>query len=128
MSMNDPYSPPRSLPPAPTWKPSAKASANTAMAHRVLAILYAAGALLLAVVAFRSHHDVEDSLIAGAVIGVPALMHLVVFLGARRRSGWARGASMAIGVMMLFAIPIGTLIGIYLVRNASRAWVQPAPR
>jgi heme A synthase len=124
--MDDPYRPPQSALPAPAWKPSAKASANTAMAHRVLALFYGAAALLLGVVAFRAHHDLGDSLIAAAVIGVPTLMHAVVFVGARRRSGWARGASMAIGVMMLFAFPIGTLIGVYLVRNASKPWVPPA--
>ena len=46
-----------------------------------------------------------------------ALFHHVVARGAKARRRWARIASLCIAVLMVFAFPVGTLIGFYLATN-----------
>ena len=130
--MHDPYRPPESFRPEATWSPSLQASDNTANAHRMLAIFYAALTVLVGWIAYSAHSAsrgdaLGDTAIVMAVVGFPAALHGLIWRGASRRSGWARGASKAVGVLMLLGFPIGTLIGVYLLRNASKPWAAPKP-
>lgn len=55
-------------------------------------------------------------------------VHHAVSRGARAAKPWARVASIVLSVMMLPAIPLGTLIGGYLLFNNLPQWrVTPSP-
>ena len=90
--------------------------------HRALAVLYGVLALLLlAFVAFDS--SVKFDAFGALIVGVPALFHGLIALGAARANRVAQVFSVLTGVFMLFGFPIGTAIGIYLLINAS--WQRP---
>jgi len=62
--------------------------------------------------------DEPDALIATFILGIIAtllmlftILHLVVGYGLWTRRQWARITSLALGVLSLFAFPIGTFIG-----------------
>jgi hypothetical protein len=92
-------------------------------AHRGLAVFY----FLLAIV-FGVVLAAEDK--PGAVFAItmfPVLIgaiHAAIAFGARKSAGWARVCSIGVACLMLLAIPIGTLIGVYLLLNSK--WSTPA--
>ena len=86
-------------------------------AHRMLAFVYAGLAVLVLVI----------TIFSGGLAGIPASLalfiaaavHGVIALGAARANPIAQVFSVLAGILMLFGFPIGTVIGIYLLRNAS---------
>lgn len=50
---------------------------------------------------------------------VLAALHHVVSRGAKERKRWARVGSIVLACLLLPAVPVGTLIGVYLLRNSS---------
>jgi hypothetical protein len=95
---------------------------KVARVHRALAVLYA----LLALGIFAA---MWSDATAGApwlalIIGLPAILHGAIAVGAFKRQGWSRVASILVGVLMLAGFPIGTILGIYLIRYASPGWQE----
>ena len=46
-------------------------------------------------------------------------------MGARRRRQWARRASIVMCILMLPGVPIGTVIGVYLLFYLWDGWPEP---
>jgi hypothetical protein len=91
-------------------------------AHRILAFVYAGLALFVLAIAIFSGSLV--GLPATLALFIPAAVHGVIALGAARANPVAQVFSVLTGVFLLLGFPIGTVIGIYLLRNAS--WDRPS--
>jgi hypothetical protein len=90
-------------------------------AHRAIAVGYALIAALIAFAGAREHDgSVGFALGLAFVFALIAALHGAIAFGAARRNPTARAASVALACLMLFGFPIGTLIGVYLLRN--RNW------
>jgi predicted MFS family arabinose efflux permease len=94
-------------------------------AHRALAFVY--GAIAAIVVIFftvSSSRAPSSGMLLALVFCIPATLHALIAIGAARANAVAQVFSVLAAVFMLFAVPIGTVIGIYLLRNAG--WQKPA--
>jgi len=80
--------------------------------HRGLAVFYAV--LAVFALAFAAPREAGG---AAVVVLLVCAIHSVIAFGAARRARWARLSSMVVACLMLVAVPIGTVIGIYLLRN-----------
>lgn len=100
---------------------------KVARVHRALSWLYAVFAILMLALLVFSH----DKGSAGAIVFMLLFMGALFFLhrataaGAMECKPWARTVSLIIAILMLTGIPIGTLIGIYLLINLS-GWDEEA--
>lgn len=95
-----------------------------ARAHRALSWLYALiTGLMLALMWLPGGGKTPAALylVAGMFAAMFALHHFTA-RGARAQHPAARIVSMVIGGLMLFAFPLGTIIGIYLLVNAAEPW------
>lgn len=86
-------------------------------AHRGLAIFY--GLLALTFVVIFSGAPKIDMTVIGPtlLVLIICVIHSAIALGASRAAPWARISSIVVACLMLLAVPIGTLIGIYLLSN-----------
>ncbi len=85
-------------------------------AHIGLCILYGVLGFSL-IVLFGSESGGVSIIGAALFVLMLCLLHGVIAFGAALAAHWARKSSMAIGCLMLFGFPIGTLIGVYLLVN-----------
>jgi hypothetical protein len=102
---------------------------KVARAHRVLAILYALAAILLSL-SFLGEltYYAKVGLIAYLVVLTCFFaLHIFISLSAFRQRPWARTLSQIIGWLLLFGVPIGTIIGFYLIVISSTKWTTAAP-
>src|SRR5688572_14031496 len=99
-------------------------------AHRVLSWLYGLGLLVVGYLACRNDGAARlDVLLAsGALFVVLAICHAWIGQAALARRPWARFASIVFGFLLLFAFPVGTIIGIYLISASWNPWTQPITR
>jgi hypothetical protein len=94
------------------------ANLNSMGVHRALALLYAGLGIVFFIVLAQGQP------ISGPVIGVPGILlgigafHIAVAFGASRSAGWARVLSIIVGCILLFAFPLGTIVGGYLLYNS----------
>jgi hypothetical protein len=99
--------------------------------HQVLAWLYGLIVLMLLALPFvaltgkeeLSPREVAMAFIFPLFFFALAVVHHVVSRGARKRKRWARVGSVVLACLLLPAVPVGTLIGVYLLRNGS--WAPP---
>jgi hypothetical protein len=64
-------------------------------------------------------------LILAVVFGTPLLLHYVAMRGTRAGKGWGRTLSRVLGVLMLFGVPVGTILGAFiLMRTGKVDWQQ----
>lgn len=56
------------------------------------------------------------------LMAIPMPVHFALYKGAAAGKLWARYGSVLVGVLMLPVLPIGTLIGGFLIFNASVRW------
>lgn len=97
-------------------------------AHQVLAWLYGLIALMLFALPFVARTGKEEltageftkAFIFPLFFFALAVLHLVVARGAKKRKRWSRIGSILLACLLLPAVPVGTLIGVYLLRN--RSW------
>lgn len=67
-------------------------------------------------------------LILAAFFGTPLLLHYLAMRGVRAGKRWGRNLSRVLGALMLFAVPIGTILGAFiLMRTGKVDWQQSAP-
>lgn len=100
---------------------------KAARIHRGLSWLYAASSLLFAIMLVTDAADNQSIfLLATSFFAVLFVVHYALCGGARKARSWARYGSIAIAVLMLPGVPIGTLIGIYLLTNARQIWDESA--
>jgi hypothetical protein len=96
-------------------------------AHLALSWLYGLIALMLLALPFVARSgeeglrpgDVARALVFPLFFFVLAALHHLVSRGAKERRRWARIGSIVLGCLLLPAVPLGTLIGVYLLRNSS---------
>jgi len=102
-------------------------NSKLARIHQVLLIAYVAIWLLLTVLTLSEKHEaaMHPSIFFTAIFALPIAGHLFAMIGARRGNSWGRTLSRAIGVLLLFGFPIGTILGIYVLRQVGKAW-QPS--
>ncbi len=60
------------------------------------------------------------------LVALPAMIHYATAKACKEGRPGGRTASIAIAILMLFAFPIGTIIGIYLLINTSKPWPKEA--
>lgn len=94
--------------------------------HLGLAIFYG-----LATTLFCALHLTGDKasgvgvLILAAIFGTPLVLHYAALRGVREGQRWGRNLSRVLGILMLFAIPIGTILGAFvLMRTGKTDWEQ----
>lgn len=99
-----------------------------ARAHRSLSWFYGGLALLLLGLALIPGSEFPMEAASGGIIllGLLFSIHYFTAQAAFARKPGARYASIAIGLVMLPGVPIGTIIGGYLLFNASESWDEPA--
>ena len=99
---------------------------KSARVHRVLSWLYGLIALMLLALPYvaRTGEGLRPGEVARA-FAFPlfffalAVLHHVVSRGAKGRKRWARIGSIILACLLLPGVPVGTLIGVYLLRNSS---------
>jgi hypothetical protein len=110
-------------------------SIQVAWVHFVLAGLCGLGVANLSLLLYRGirAHGFDDSAsglsIAVAALAAFAVFHTFTGIGARRRKPWARAASRVVAFFFFPAIPVGTIIAFYLLRNTrpDRWAASPTP-
>lgn len=96
---------------------------KTARLHRGLSWLYGAISILFAVMLATDRSDNWGIFLAVTCSFVALFwIHHALYRGARNAKNWARYGSIAIAILMLPALPIGSLIGTYLLINARQTW------
>lgn len=99
-------------------------------AHRALSWLYGLLALMMLALPFvaRAEKELRPREIAIA-FAIPLFLFALFFLhhfvsrGAKERKRWARMGSIVLACLLLPNVPVGTIIGVYLLRNSS--WEPP---
>jgi ABC-type phosphate transport system permease subunit len=95
--------------------------------HRVLSALYGLIALMLLALPYvaRTGNEGLRSAEMAIAASVPlfffalATLHHFVSRGAKERKRWARIGSIILACSLLPGVPVGTIIGVYLLRNSS---------
>jgi hypothetical protein len=94
--------------------------------HQALACLYGLIMLMLLALPFvaETGKELDAGQIARAFVFplfffALAVVHHVVSRGAKKRKRWARAGSIVLACLLLPAVPVGTLVGVYLLRNGS---------
>jgi heme/copper-type cytochrome/quinol oxidase subunit 4 len=101
---------------------------SLARIHLGLAIFYGLIAVLLIAVHLASNKaSLGGVLILLAIFGTLPLLHALALKGVRQGRGWGRTLSRVLGVLLLFAIPIGTILGAFvLMRTGKTDWEHAA--
>ncbi|MDR7304937.1 hypothetical protein [Rhodoferax saidenbachensis] len=104
---------------------------KTAQAHRFLALAYlfltvvgAAGLWLLGHIVKSSEQSKVIQVLLLLLMGGCILfaLHFVIATGAKRKKPWARIMTNLVGIVMLFAFPVGTVVGAYLIWTGVEKW------
>jgi hypothetical protein len=92
--------------------------------NRALAWIYATAAVALVGYLYLSPHGLPPRIVSTGIVALPALtlFHALAAHGARLRQPWARIASLLMGVLLLVAFPIGTIVGAFLVWACAHPW------
>jgi hypothetical protein len=77
--------------------------------------LMAIGLLLVSLLHIGTTKLLPTSIFAIAIILALATFHCWVGFGIRRLRPWARTTAIAVAFFQLFAVPIGTIIGLYII-------------
>lgn len=101
---------------------------SLARIHLGLAIFYGLIALLL--IALHLSDDrasLSGVLILLAIFGLLPLLHALALKGVREGRRWGRNLSRVLGVLLLLAVPIGTILGAFvLMRTGKTDWEHAA--
>lgn len=95
--------------------------------HRGMSVLYGLIALMLLALPYvaRTGNEGLSSTEMAIAASVPAFFfalaafHYFVSRGAKERKRWARMGSIILACSLLPGVPVGTIIGVYLLRNSS---------
>lgn len=62
-------------------------------------------------------------LVFAAIFGTPLALHSAALYGVRTGRLWGRNLSRTLGILLLFALPIGTVLGTFvLMRTRQKDW------
>ncbi|MFZ6654179.1 hypothetical protein [Undibacterium sp. TJN19] len=91
---------------------------KVARTHRALALLYGLLLLVLGYMLYPHSGKPNNALISVFSIFLSlTVLHYATSVGAYNKRPWARMTSTLIALLMLFAFPVGTIIGAYLLFN-----------
>lgn len=94
--------------------------------HRVLIVPYALVWALIGIpVVFGEAEGLHGGWLFAAIFAPAILAHSLAMVGARHGSTWGRYLSGFIGVVLLFGFPIGTFLGVYILRLIGSRWERP---
>jgi len=94
-------------------------------AHRILAYVYGIGTFGYALFAhFRPNWLTPELKLFGLIVPMLFVIHVVAASGSARVEPWARWLSLLMGVLLLFAVPIGTAFGLFLLWAAWKPWEE----
>jgi fatty acid desaturase len=99
---------------------------KVARAHRALSWLYAVNTILFLSIFLISGKNTPPLafVFLGLFFGGLFFLHHFTAKGAFVKKPWARNASIGIAMLMLLGVPVGTLIGIYLIYNCKNGWEE----
>lgn len=89
--------------------------------HRAMAAVWGVAGAFITLFVFSSRDMVPSASVALFTAAIVAF-HLILAAGARRRSVFGRLGSIALGALMLAGFPVGTIVGGFLIYNASQPW------
>lgn len=90
---------------------------------RALAVFFAVVAVVVPSLALSGQLRTAGDPWQGAVVlAILAAVHGVVAMGVRQGADWGRYGAIALGCLMLPAFPLGTYLGIRVLRSTGRAW------
>lgn len=100
---------------------------SLARIHLGLTIFYGLIAVLLITVHLSGDKaSLSGVLILLAIFGTLPVLHALALKGVRQGRGWGRSLSRVLGVLLLFAIPIGTILGAFVLMRTGKADWQHA--
>ena len=96
--------------------------------HRFLLIVDISFIVIFAILgagAFFGPHSEDAGLgFAGIVILPFAVIHYYAAIGARTGKPWGRSLSRFIAAIMILGIPVGTMIGIFILNRTGKKWQE----
>ena len=96
--------------------------------HRLLAWIYGIGTFAYALYAhFRPLWLTPELKIAGTLLPLLFVIHVLAASGSARCQNWARIVSLVMGVLLVLAFPIGTIFGLFLLSASWKPWVEGGP-
>jgi hypothetical protein len=101
---------------------------SLARIHLGLVIFYGLIAAIICTMYLAGNKsDTIGILILLAMFGVLPTLHLVALRGVRTGRAWGRWLSRTLGFFLLFAVPIGTILGIFVLMRTRRKDWEHAP-
>lgn len=99
-------------------------NASLVRIHRFLYLACLASFLVLVFVIWSfAEGDKAATIAISFAFAAPLFaMHYFGSIGARGGKAWGRTLSRILGIMLLFGIPIGTAIGVYLLSQTGEKW------
>ena len=99
---------------------------SLARIHLGLVIFYGLiAAFICTVYVAGNKSDTTGIFILLAMFGALPTLHLVALWGVRTGQAWGRCLSRTLGFLLLFAVPIGTILGTFvLLRTGRKDWEQ----
>ena len=103
---------------------------SLARIHLGLAILYGLVAIVLCAIHLTGEKaSAMGVLVFAGIFGPPLALHSAALRGVRAGQLWGRTLSRALGILLLLAIPIGTILGTFiLLRTRHKDWQNAALR
>jgi hypothetical protein len=93
--------------------------------HRLLAFIYGIGIVAYALYAhYRPNWLTPELKLVGTLLPLLFVIHVLGASGSSRLHPWARILSLVMGVLLLFAFPIGTVLGAILLWASWKPWVE----
>jgi len=100
---------------------------RAATAHRTIAGIYAAFFGIATILGMATATGVADG--AALILVLPGAffvaLHISLATAAEDCRSWARDASIVVGALMLLLVPVGTVLGAWLLYNSVRHWTPP---
>jgi hypothetical protein len=100
-------------------------NAKLSRIHRILAIAYAVGGLLLLFLTLTAPRGAGWAVAAfGGALGTISIivLHCFAARGAREGTNWGRTLSRIIGIVLFIGLPLGSIPGAYILMQTGKRW------
>lgn len=98
---------------------------KAASAHRMIAGIYCVIVVLATIFIYAavSNSPGAVAVMFAVPLAILAAVHFVIANGADNCRPWARTASIVLGAIMALGFPIGTIVGVYILKYSLAPWV-----